>query len=256
MRRKPGPRKKPGERYPSGDLKPVIPPAIWGRIQSVLNVSNDQRFNSELGRLWLYGELTDTQAAGGRVIAHIYRNGDSEKEGKARRHATAAATDVDPHASRRDRKALDELLSEYPPKLSEAVIELCVFNRTVDWKLRPQIRQLLDDVARWWWRDARRRGADGSSKLARRSIRPWIQPLDRADKRRRRTANIQASEGRELTRDRDPDIEATKEVIASLRPDLDAEAKARAIQMYVAFRDREKFRQEKNDHRGRIPNDK
>src|SRR5271170_1260361 len=213
MRRKPGPRKKPGERYPSGDLKPVIPPALWRRVQSVLNVSNDRRFNSELGRLWLHGELTDTQAAGGRVIACIYRNGDSEEEDKDRRHATAAATDVDPHASQRDRKALDGLLSEYPPKLSEAVIELCVFNRTVDWKLRPQIRQLLDDVARWWWPDTRRRRADSGSKLARRSIRPQTPPLKRADRRRRRAANIQAPEGTKLTPDCDPYVEAAKEVI-------------------------------------------
>jgi hypothetical protein len=244
MRRKPGPRKKPGERYPSGDLKPVIPPALWGRVQNVLSVSNDRRFNSELGRLWLHGELTDTQAAGGRVIVYIYRNGDSEEEGKDRRHATAAATDVDPHASQRDRKALDGLLSEYPPELSEAVIELCVFNRTVDWKLRPQIRQLLDDVARWWWPDTRRRRADGGSKLTRRSTQ--TPPLKRADRRRRRAANVQALEGTELIPDRDPDVEAAKEVIAAVRPDLDAEAMARAIQMYIAFRDREEFRKEKN----------
>jgi hypothetical protein len=32
--------------------------------------------------------------------------------------------------------------------------------------------------------------------------------------------------------------------------------KARAVQMYFAFRDREKFRQEKNDYRGGIPKDK
>jgi hypothetical protein len=245
MRRRPGPRKKPGERYPSGDLKPVIPPALWGRVQNVYSVSNDRRFNSELGRLWLHGELTDTQAAGGRVIAYVYRNGDSEEKGKDRRHATAAATDVDQRASQRDRKALDGLLSEYPAKLSEAVIELCVHNRTVDWKLRPQIRQLLDGVARWWWPDTRRRQADGGSKLARRSIRRQMPPLNRTDRRRRRAADIQAPEGTELSPDRDPDVEAAKEVIAVLLPDLDAEAKARAIQMYVAFLDREKFRQEK-----------
>jgi FixJ family two-component response regulator len=39
-------------------------------------------------------------------------------------------------------------LSEYPLKMREAVIELCVFNRTVDWRLRSEIRHLLDHVAR------------------------------------------------------------------------------------------------------------
>jgi hypothetical protein len=71
-------------------------------------------------------------------------------------------------------------------------------------------------------------------------------PLDRADERRRRPANVQALEGTELIPDRDPDVEAAKEAIAAVRPDLDAEAMARAIQMYIAFRDREEFRKEKN----------
>lgn len=146
------------EDYPSGNLKPVIAPALWGRIRDQYR---DKLSSSEIGRLCFHGKLTDTQAAAGFLISDICRSGDSEEVGKDRRNAAGAAAGGDPHASQRDRKALDDLLSEYPPKLREAVIELCVLNRIVDWKLRPQIRQLLDHVALWWWPDTRRRKAGG-----------------------------------------------------------------------------------------------
>jgi hypothetical protein len=54
---KPGPRKKLGERYPSGDLKPVIAPAFWERIRR----SGDKQASSELVRLFFSRELTETQ---------------------------------------------------------------------------------------------------------------------------------------------------------------------------------------------------
>jgi hypothetical protein len=143
MRNKPGPRKKPGERYPSGDLKPVVAPALWGRARD----RGDPQLSSELARLCFNRELTETQAAVGFRIADIYRSGDSADSPDDLRDVTAASEPVNPRAAP-DRIALDRLLSEYPPKVREAVIELCVFNRTVDWRLRSEIRQLLDHGAR------------------------------------------------------------------------------------------------------------
>jgi hypothetical protein len=143
MRNKSGPRKKPGERYPSGDLKPLIAPALWGRARR----GGDPQLSSELGRLCFHRELTETQAAAGFCIADIYRSGDSADSVDDRRGVTAASEPINPRAVP-DRIALDRLLSEYPPKVREGVIELCVFNRTVDWRLRSEIRQLLDHVAR------------------------------------------------------------------------------------------------------------
>jgi hypothetical protein len=141
----------------------------------------------------------------------------------------------------RDRKELDALLSEYPPKVSEAVIELCVSDRAVDWKLRPEIRHVLDHVA-LLWRDALRRQADGPSKLGRRSGGRLG--------RRPRAASNQTAAGTEVRFDFDPEVEAFKKVIAVLRPDLDAGGIAHLVDEFIALRDREEFRQEKTMQHG------
>jgi hypothetical protein len=236
MRRKPGPRKKLGERYPSGDLKPAIAPALWGRARDL----GGPQLSSELARLCFHRELTETQAEAGFLIADIYRHGDSAESTKERGDATAAAKRGDSRAAR-DRKELDALLSEYPPKVSEAVIELCVSDRAVDWKLRPEIRHVLDHVA-LLWRDALRRQADGPSKLGRRSGGRLG--------RRPRAASNQTTEGTEVRFDFDPEVEAFKKVIAVLRPDLDAGGIAHLVDEFIALRDREEFRQEKTMQHG------
>jgi hypothetical protein len=66
MGQRPGPRKKPGERYPSGDLKPNIPPALWGRARD----AGDPQLSSELARLCFHRELTESQAAGASWRRH------------------------------------------------------------------------------------------------------------------------------------------------------------------------------------------
>ena len=242
MQNKRGPRKKPGERYPSGDLKPVVAPALWGRVR---DLSGDKQASSELGRLCLNRELTETQAEAGFLIADICRCSDLEESAKECTDAASAATRGDPHATQKDRKAIDALLSEYPPKVREAVIELCVFNRAVDWKLRPEIRKVLDDVA-LLRSDALRQQAVSQSKSGRRTGARRTPPLDHTrSSRRLRAASNQTPEGTELRPDFDPDVEAFKKVIAVLRPDLDADARARLIDEFVALRDREEFRQEK-----------
>jgi hypothetical protein len=241
MPNKPGPRKKLGERYPSGDLKPVIAPALWGRTRRC----GDPQLSSELARLCFNRELTETQVEAGFLIADIFRCSDSEESAKECTDTDSAATRGDLHATQKDRKALDALLSEYPPKVREAVIELCVFNRAVDWKLRPEIRKVLDDVA-LLWSDAPRLQAVTQSKSARRSGARRTPPLDHArSSRRLRAASNQTPEGTELRPDFDPDVEALKKVIGVLRPDLDADGLARLIDDFVALRDREEFRQEK-----------
>src|SRR6185437_14791417 len=67
-----GPRKKSGGRYPSGDLKPAISPAAWGRIQQFPRMFG-ALLASELGRKRLHRELTSDQAGAGFYIGCIYR---------------------------------------------------------------------------------------------------------------------------------------------------------------------------------------
>ena len=140
---------------------------------------------------------------------------------------------------------LDRLLSEYPPKVREAVIELCVFNRTVDWRLRSEIRQVLDHVA-LLRSVALRQQAVSQSLSGRRTSARRTPPLDHArSSRHLRAASNETPEGTELRPDFDPDVEAFKKVIAVLQPDLDADGIARLVDEFVALRDREEFRQEK-----------
>jgi hypothetical protein len=147
-----------------------------------------------------------------------------EESAKECTDAPSAATRGDPHATQKDRKALDALLSEYPPKVREAVIELCVFNRAVDWKLRPEIRKVLDDVA-LLWSNALRQQAVSQSMSGRRTSARRTPPSNHARSSRRLRA-------------------ASNE---------NADGIARLVDEFVALRDREEFRQEKqcNDSVGR-----
>ena len=184
-------------------------------------------------------------ADAGFLIADVFRCSDSEDSAKECADTDSAATRGDPHATQKDRKALDALLSEYPPKVSEAVIELCVFNRAVDWQIRPEIRKMLDDVA-LLRSDALRQQAVSQSMSGRRTGARRTPPLDHArSSRRLRAASNQTPEGSELRPDFDPAVEALKKVIGVLRPDLDADGLARLVDEFVALRDREHFRQEK-----------
>jgi hypothetical protein len=67
-----GPRKKAGERYPSGDLKPAITPAAWGRIQGSPRYFGPL-IASELGRKCLHREITKDEAEAGFYLGCIYR---------------------------------------------------------------------------------------------------------------------------------------------------------------------------------------
>src|SRR5215831_16860030 len=82
MRNRPGPKKKAGERYPSGGLKPVLPPAVWGRILNHGGPAFGRLWNTnaQLIRLSLHGELSDAQTEAGMGIAQVYRDMHSTAE--------------------------------------------------------------------------------------------------------------------------------------------------------------------------------
>jgi hypothetical protein len=151
----------------------------------------------------------------------------SDSAGRVKERTTAT-TPTARGKSKSNRQALDNLLLEYSPKLREAVIELSVRGRTVDWELRPDIRGVLDHVAELCG-DAMRQQAVSLSELTRGN------PPRQGHQ----------SEATEPRPDIDPDVEVIKKMIGVLKPDLTADAKARLIDHYLAMRDREEFRQEK-----------
>jgi hypothetical protein len=240
-----GPRKKPGERYPSGDLKPAITPAAWGRIQQSPRLFGPL-LASELGRKYLHRELTGDQAEAGFYVGCIYRlSHPSALEEMhevhpvwlASIHELQAKLHVSTHQAQAEWLAIsgpDGLLSEYPSDVHKAVIELCAFNRVVNSMLYSDIRRVLDRVP-LLWSDAQRRQAYDALKLA------------YTMGRRRPEASVQAPKQVEAKRrpDHDAHVEAMKKVIAALRPDLNADAMACLIDEFVTLRDREEFRREK-----------
>lgn len=253
-----GPRKKSGERYPSGDLKPAIAPAAWGRIQRSPRMFGPLPA-SELGRKCLHRELTKHQAEAGFYIGCIYRLShpsaleemhEVHPEWLAEIQEFQAKLLISTDEAQAQWRAIggpDGLLSEFPSDVRKAVIELCVFNRVVNSTLYRDIRRVLDRSL-LLWHDAQPRQGDDGPKLAHHSKLPRAPVLDRAPiGRRRREASAQAPKqvDAELRPDLDADVEATKKVIAKLSPDLDADGVARLIDIYLAFRDREEFRQEK-----------
>jgi hypothetical protein len=138
-------------------------------------------------------------------------------------------------------------LSEFPSDVRKAVIELCAFNRVVNSALYGDVRQVLNRGLLLLHDAQRRQGEDGPM-LAHHSKPPRAAVLDRARmSRRRRGTSVQAPKqaDAELRSDLHADVEAIKKLIATLSPDLDADGVARLIDIYVPFRDREEFRQEK-----------
>ena len=165
-----GPRKKPGERYPSGDLKPAITPAAWGRIQQSPRVFGPLPA-SELGRKYLHRELTKDQAEAGFYIGCIYRLShpsaleemhEVHPEWLAEIQEFQAKWLVSTDEAQAQWRAIggpDGLLSEFPSDVREAVIELCAFNRVVNSMLYRDIRRVLDRGL-LLWHDAQRRQCD------------------------------------------------------------------------------------------------
>jgi hypothetical protein len=77
---KPGPKRKEGERYPSGDLKPAkvqpLPPAPPPRAivnirDLALRKATDPRLGSAIGLLWMSGEVTRQEYRTGLAYARL-----------------------------------------------------------------------------------------------------------------------------------------------------------------------------------------
>lgn len=163
--------RKAGPRNPCGKLKQSgqdpIAPTLWQRMASEAKKKLiDERFGTELGRLFLHQELTSAQFAAGNRVAKVYqtferlkakrRSPKSPSYGEGGDHSIAeelmdVETLADLEMSIREAsdkfKALDEWLSgRFPRRVCNVLQELCVEDKFVGPVVLPEIREALDQL--------------------------------------------------------------------------------------------------------------
>lgn len=254
--------RKPGERYPSGKLRPAPKPtfepisgAEWQRIRTAgKKLGADPRLSSELSRLNLFGELTIVQTTAGHRVGEIY--GRFERAHGRRRSvrspsyerafgADSSADDDREEAARAAFLALQETLARLtfvPPapagkcpslsprtlprhSLIDALEQLCVEDRPVRPDVLPLVRSLLDHLAVAWGLTTVKKPHAGSARKPEKTRAP--------PPRVAKTNPINA------------DKTAWLRTMRLMRPDLSEAQLERAYDLAQAIKDREIFERSK-----------
>jgi hypothetical protein len=240
--------RKHGDRYPSGKLKPQeqIAPAAWGRIKSeTIKLVLDPKMQSEIARLSLIGELTNSQAVTAFRVADIYQQYHRYK--KLRTSAKSASyeigfgsSDIDEERMSDDQieayeaailkaegdwKALDEGLRRFRGEVRAAVYSLCVENQPINPTLYEDVRVVLNAIAVRWSPDGRKRQRLTATATLKRAVAPIDQ--------------LQA----ETPRREDPGMKAVRAIAHKLLPHLDQQGVDKVAEVWAALRDRERLRQ-------------
>lgn len=254
-----GRNRKPGARYPSGKLKPApkpsVPPITGAEFQRLVRhghlLAADARLTSELGRLFAAGELTIIQCTAGHRIGEIY--GAYERTTGLRRSTRSPSYERSygaaefeseqqiefAEAARAQFLRLQDLLLFHAPGarpilragggmlcqhwLMTALEQLCVEDRTVNPAFYPEIRDVLEAVAREY--GLTKRGPAGRPAPAR-GISAALPP---------------GANGAALARKPDRDRAAWLKVLGRLNPALAAEVLERIYDMAQAIKDRMAF---------------
>ena len=177
-RKKRGPKRKRGRRYPCGKLKLVRANPLddgassfdqavkyWGDLKKhVIKLASDQRFGSVLGQLEIYGILTPTQAATGQRYAAIVGRYERLK-GFCRRNASSVDflrgfSSYDPNPrndeelddlvrrAREDYDKLRLLIPPYPSVAHRIIDEVCCNDRHVESSDYPDLISVLNKLAK------------------------------------------------------------------------------------------------------------
>ena len=159
MANKRGRKRKSGERYPSGDLKPVIAPSLWRRIWDHGGEFNPL-FRTELSRLSYHGELSDRQTLAGFYIGDIYRRYYGQKNSPKTPHGSNSLDKIELRLSSRqpllfsaekmiekEWRTIENEVEALPQKLRSAVLDLCVLNEPINPMIYPEVRHFLDCTA-------------------------------------------------------------------------------------------------------------
>lgn len=157
-KKKSGPRRKAGERYPSGKLKAHDGPLPGAAIRRIFDhgraLGLDERVATQVGRLHLLRELTETQVAAAELVGRTYgrferalgkrRAAKSPSYELGHRGAWAAGSDAE---ERRARAAFDRLQSLIPVQARPVVEALCVEDIHIIPTHLPDVIRVLDKVA-------------------------------------------------------------------------------------------------------------
>lgn len=249
--------RKQGERYSSnGNIKPIkqrpfegLAPALLGRIKNVLlKKANDPRLAELVGVLWVDGEFTNAQAAAAYKIGDIYRAYHRAKS--LREHPKApnwergfgsadlAEERMSPEQLQNHeewiRKAedawrkVDEFFTQLRRELRQAIIDVCVFSTPCNPTLLPDLRAVLDELAKRWAPGWQQRALKlGDSQVLREGPRTSAHVHIQRPKRR------------------DTISEPLDAVLKAIRPDLDEDERKLVVETFHALRDRAEFQRSK-----------
>jgi hypothetical protein len=257
MGRKVGrPRQEGRERYPSGQVKPGVSPTLLARIRiegmkRVMHPVIYAKIRSQIGRLSFTGQLTDVQSAAAFQIGDTYKHWNRYEQSKkaAKRpnyeQGSGGSADLakecssetersviedDHRAAAAAWRAIDDILAGLPRNVRQAILDLCVHDLAINSLLLPEIRRFLDHLGRQWADKWRKQGEWRKQKGP---IEPALRPTPMIVER------AQAKPPH------DYEVEAFRAVVRQLRPDLDAEGIVTLTDTFLAMRDRELFRAEK-----------
>lgn len=169
-RKKPGPKPKEGDRYPSGKLKPPekqvvgswTPTHIRRAMDNAFVLARNPILSSELGRMLMRGEITSREAAAGFQYASA--TGAFERMHGKRRHAKSPAydegfrsvslEDFDPEKAERRKREIEKKLNlvrsaipDLPIIASTIVEEVCCNDGGIHSAHLPGFKAMMNRIA-------------------------------------------------------------------------------------------------------------
>jgi hypothetical protein len=152
----------PGERYPSGERREASDPRaenVFRRFAELeKTVGLDPRLTSQIGRLRYLKLISDGQAAAADKVGQVY--GRFERTHHVRRHSVSPSYELGRGrsgfeyddeticAAQADYDAVQDCIPAFPREARELIEQLCVENCAVSSLHLPDIRRVLDKVAR------------------------------------------------------------------------------------------------------------
>lgn len=262
-----------GERYPSGDLKPLdapeLAPALWQRIRTAMAERfGDANYGAELGRLNGKGVITEAELTTGLRLGEIYRRYHRLKglrdTPKSPGYEQGRAGSADLAEERMDAEQLEQFeaavrtataawefvdgaLNEVPLHVRDATEEICVYDRAVNPGLHADIRWSLRMLSRLWSEQRRRRGSAAVNSRA--NAKQLLRALRTGPAGGALPPTTGEGAPAEAVKPRERRIDtathAMEAVAKVIRPDLDAQGLREVVEVFTAVRDRQDFRRKK-----------